>query len=129
MADEASALPKYLTGSGATGGAGRTASGLAMLMDNASKVMQNVAANVDDDILMPSIERLYEMVMMSDVGPELKGDETIVVKGVTVAVQKETDRMRRLKDDALNHPALQSVQEIFAGSKIKKVIPIDKGFV
>lgn len=97
MADEASALPKYLTGSGATGGAGRTASGLAMLMDNASKVMQNVAANVDDDIITPSIEQLYEMVMLSSVGPELKGDETIVVKGVTVAVQKETDRMRKLE--------------------------------
>ena len=97
MADEASALPKYLTGSGATGGAGRTASGLAMLMDNASKVMQNVAANVDDDILTPLIESLYEMVMMSNAGPQLKGDETIVVKGVTVAVQKETDRMRKLE--------------------------------
>ncbi len=97
MADEASALPKYLTGSGATGGAGRTASGLAMLMDNASKVMQNVAANVDDDILTPLIEGLYEMVMLSDAGPQLQGDETIVVKGVTVAVQKETDRMRKLE--------------------------------
>lgn len=97
MADEASALPKYLTGAGASGGAGRTASGLAMLMDNASKVMQNVAANVDDDILTPLIEGLYEMVMLSDVGPQLKGDETIVVKGVTVAVQKETDRMRKLE--------------------------------
>jgi DNA polymerase-3 subunit gamma/tau len=41
---------------------------------------------------------------------------------------KETDRMRRLRDDALEHPALKSVQEIFDG-KIKKVIPIDKGFV
>lgn len=97
MADEASALPKYLTGSGATGGAGRTASGLAMLMDNASKVMQNVAANVDDDILTPLIESLYEMVMLTDAGPQLKGDETILVKGVTVAVQKETDRMRKLE--------------------------------
>jgi hypothetical protein len=36
--------------------------------------------------------------------------------------------MRRLRDDALEHPALKSVQEIFDG-KIKKVIPIDKGFV
>lgn len=97
MADEASALPKYLTGSGASGGAGRTASGLAMLMDNASKVMQNVAANVDDDVLSPSIEQLYEMVMLSDAGPSLRGDETVVVKGVTVAVQKETDRMRKLE--------------------------------
>ena len=41
---------------------------------------------------------------------------------------KETDRMRRLKNDALEHPALKSVQEIFDG-KIEKIIPIDKGFV
>ena len=40
----------------------------------------------------------------------------------------ETDRMRRLREDAVGHPALKSVQEIFNG-KIKKVIPIDKGFV
>jgi DNA polymerase-3 subunit gamma/tau len=41
---------------------------------------------------------------------------------------KETDRMRRLREDAMGHPALKSVQAIFDG-KIKKVIPIDKGFV
>jgi DNA polymerase-3 subunit gamma/tau len=41
---------------------------------------------------------------------------------------KETDRMRRLREDAMEHPALKSVQEVFDG-KIKKVIPIDKGFV
>jgi DNA polymerase-3 subunit gamma/tau len=41
---------------------------------------------------------------------------------------EETDRMRRLQDDAIEHPALKAVQNIFDG-KIKKVIPIDKGFV
>ena len=41
---------------------------------------------------------------------------------------KETDRMRRLRDDAMEHPALKAVQDIFDG-KIKQVIPIDKGFV
>ena len=41
---------------------------------------------------------------------------------------KETDRMRRLREDAMEHPALKSVQNIFDG-KIKKVIAIDKGFV
>jgi hypothetical protein len=136
MADEASALPKYLTGSGATGGAGRTASGLAMLMDNASKVMQNVAANVDDDILMPCIEKLYEMVMLSSAGPKLQGDETIVVKGVTVAVQKETDRMRKLEFlqmtanpidmQIMGVPGRAAVLEDVAeelGIKGKKVVP------
>ena len=41
---------------------------------------------------------------------------------------KETDRMRRLKSDALEHPALKQVQDIFDG-KVEKIIPIDKGFV
>ncbi len=41
---------------------------------------------------------------------------------------QETDRMRRLKEDALNHPALKAVQDVFGG-EVKKVIPIDKGFV
>ncbi|MHB8709261.1 MAG: DNA polymerase III subunit gamma/tau [Desulfuromonadales bacterium] len=40
----------------------------------------------------------------------------------------ESDRQRRLKEDAMNHPALKAVQEIFGG-EIKTVIPIDKGFV
>ena len=97
LADEASALPRYMTG-GSAGGAGRTASGLAMLMENASKVMQNVAANVDDDILDPTIGRLYEMVMLTQGDSKvIRGDESIQVRGVTVAVQRETDRMRKLE--------------------------------
>ena len=42
--------------------------------------------------------------------------------------EEETDRMRRLREDAVEHPALKMVQDVFHG-KIKKVIPIDKGFV
>ncbi len=41
---------------------------------------------------------------------------------------EETDRMRRLREDAVEHPAIKAVQNIFDG-KITKVIPIDKGFV
>lgn len=96
MADEISAIPRFLTGSQRTGGAAATASGLAMLMNNASKVMQNVAANVDNDILAPAIESLYDMVMLSDPGV-LRGDESIVVKGATLAIQREQDRVRQLE--------------------------------
>lgn len=96
MADEISAIPRYLTGSQRTGGAASTASGLAMLMNNASKVMQNVAANVDEDIVKPILETLYDMVMLTDPGT-LRGDENIVVRGVGNAIQKEQDRVRQLE--------------------------------
>jgi hypothetical protein len=96
MADEISAIPRYLTGSQRTGGAAATASGLAMLMNNASKVMQNVAANIDKDILQHALEDLYEIVMLSQ-PDHLRGDELIVVKGVTNAIKQEQDRVRQLE--------------------------------
>lgn len=97
IADELSAIPKYQTGSGATGGAGRTAAGLAMLMGNASKILQTVAANVDRDVLSPALLGLFDMLMLTDTSGALKGDESIQVKGVNVAVQRETQRARQLE--------------------------------
>ena len=97
MADELSAIPKYLSGGGAGGGAGRTASGLAMLMGNASKILQTVAANIDRDVLEPLLSALFDMVMLTDQTGLLNGDEKVRVLGVSVAVQKETQRARQLE--------------------------------
>ena len=97
MADELSAIPKYLSGAGAGGGAGRTASGLAMLMGNASKILQTVAANIDRDVLEPLLSALFDMVMLTDSTGLLNGDEKVRVLGVSVAVQKETQRARQLE--------------------------------
>lgn len=97
MADELSAIPKYLSGAGAGSGAGRTASGLAMLMGNASKILQTVAANIDRDVLEPLLSSLFDMVMLTDTTGMLNGDEKVRVLGVSVAVQKETQRARQLE--------------------------------
>jgi len=96
IADELSAIPKYLSGQGA-GGAGRTASGLAMLMGNASKILQTVAANIDRDVLEPLLSQLYDMLMLTDQSGMLTGSEMVRVMGVTVAVQRETQRSRQLE--------------------------------
>lgn len=96
MADELAAIPKYITGQSATG-AGRTAAGLAMLMANAAKILQTVAANIDRDILEPLLKQLYDMIMLTDTSGLLAGDETIRVLGVNVAVQRETQRSRQLE--------------------------------
>lgn len=97
IADELSAIPKYLSGQGATGGAGRTAAGLAMLMGNASKILQTVAANVDRDVIDPALSQLFDMVMLTDSTGILKGDEAVRVMGVNVAIQRETQRARQLE--------------------------------
>jgi hypothetical protein len=97
MADEISAIPRYITGSDRMGGAGRTASGLAMLMGNSAKILQMVAANVDADIVEPVVTELYDMVMLTDQSGILRGDESIEVLGTQVAMQKETQRQRQLE--------------------------------
>lgn len=96
IADEVSAIPKYLSG-GASGGAGRTASGLAMLMGNASKILQTVAANIDRDLFEPALGALLDMIMLTDTTGLLNGEEKVRVLGVNVAVQKETERARKLE--------------------------------
>ena len=98
MADDLSAIPKYLSGGTGTGsGAGRTASGLAMLMGNASKILQTVAANIDRDVLDPLLGSVFDMVMLTDTTGLLTGEEKVRVLGVAVAVQKETQRARQLE--------------------------------
>lgn len=97
IADDLSAIPKYMAGGGVGGGAGRTASGLAMLMGNASKILQTVAANVDRDVIHPALDQLYDILMLTDTTGVLQGDENIKVMGVNVALQRETQRVRQLE--------------------------------
>lgn len=97
IADELSAIPRHMSGANPGSGAGRTASGLAMLMGNASKILQTVAANVDRDVMEPALLALFDMVMLTDATGMLRGDENIRVMGVNVAVQRETQRIRQLE--------------------------------
>jgi len=86
-----------MAGTGVGGGAGRTASGLAMLMGNASKILQTVAANIDRDVYQPLLEQLFDMLMLTDQSGMLNGEEAITVQGVNVAIQRETQRSRQLE--------------------------------
>lgn len=97
IADELSAIPRHMSGANPGGGAGRTASGLAMLMGNASKILQTVAANIDRDVMEPLLMSLYDMVMLTDTTGILNGDENIRVMGVNVASQRETQRQRQIE--------------------------------
>ena len=97
LADEMSAIPKFMTGSPPQGGLGRTASGLAMLMSNSAKILQTVAANVDRDIMEGVLTGLIDMVMLTDQTGLLSGEEKIRVLGVGVAIQRETQRSRQLE--------------------------------
>ena len=97
LADEISAIPKFMTGSPPQGGLGRTASGLSLLMQNTAKILQTVAANIDRDVMQGLLQGLFDMVMMTDETGLLTGEEKIRVLGVNVAQQRETQRARQLE--------------------------------
>jgi hypothetical protein len=105
MADDVSAIPKYIGGQAGSGGAGRTASGLAMLMGNASKILQTVAANIDMDVMDPALTQLADLILLTDETGILTGEEKVSVQGVQVAVQRETIRQRQVEYlQATNNP-------------------------
>lgn len=94
LADEYSGVPRYMTGSSPAGGAGRTASGMSMLMNNANKAIKQVVANIDR-AMTELLERLYFHNMKYSEDPELKGDVNIVARGVSSVLAKEAAQVRR----------------------------------
>lgn len=94
QADEVTGIPNYIYGSGVTGGAGRTASGLSMLMDNAAKGIKNAIASCDT-VVASIVGRLYIHNMLYDPDMSCKGDFKIIPRGAMGLVAKEQLQMRR----------------------------------
>jgi hypothetical protein len=96
LADEYSGIPRYMTGlAGGEGGAGRTASGMSMMIGNASKQIKQTISSIDIHVIGPSVERAYHWLMQYDPDAELKGDLKIVARGALSLVTKEAAQVRR----------------------------------
>lgn len=93
-ADEDTMIPRYMTGEH-TPGVGRTSSGLSMLISNAGKGIKQVISNIDQNILIPILERLYQDNLRYSKDPDLIGDIQIVAKGAQSLVIKEAEAVRR----------------------------------
>lgn len=96
-ADDHTGIPPYVYGSTDVGGAGRTASGLSMLMTNAAKGIKYVVANIDRDIIAPAITVIYNFNMLYDPDDSIKGDLSVVAKGVLSLISKEQLQIRRME--------------------------------
>jgi hypothetical protein len=95
LADEYTGIPRYMTGDAGVGGAGRTASGMSMLMGNAGKSIKQVISNIDIHVTQPAIGRLYYYNMRYSDDPDLKGDICIVARGANSLIIKEQAQQRR----------------------------------
>lgn len=96
LADEYSGIPRYMTGlAGGEGGAGRTASGMSMMIGNASKQIKQTISSIDIHVIGPSVERAYQWVLQYDPDADLKGDLKVVARGALSLVTKESAQVRR----------------------------------
>ena len=94
LADEVSGIPRYMTGQHVPG-AGRTSSGLSMLISNAGKSIKQVIGNVDFDVITPMLERQYQRNLRYSEDQDLIGDVQIVARGAMSLVVKEAEAVRK----------------------------------
>jgi len=109
-ADEDTMIPRYMTGEN-TPGAGRTSSGLSMLISNAGKGIKQVISNIDKNVITPAIERLYQDNLRYSKDPDLIGDVNVVATGASSLVIKEAEAVRRNEflQVVLNSPVAQQI--------------------
>ena len=97
LADDHSGIPSYIYGDTNVQGAGRTASGLSMLMGSAGKGIRQVVMHIDSDVIKPIVYRQYVYNMRYDPDESIKGDAQIVAKGAVNLAVKETINVRRVE--------------------------------
>lgn len=97
LADDHSGIPAYVHGDLDTQGAGRTASGLSMLMGSAGKGIRQIVMHLDSDIIKPMVQRQFVYNMRYDEDETIKGDVEIMAKGAVNLAVKETVNMRRIE--------------------------------
>lgn len=96
LADEYTGIPRYMAGLDSAG-AGRTASGMQMMIGNASKVIRQVVGAIDTGILQPLLERLYYYNMRYSEDADLKGDVYVVARGALSLTTKEAAQVRTIE--------------------------------
>ena len=97
LADDHSGIPSYVYGDLNVKGAGRTASGLSMLMGSAGKGIRQVVMHIDSDIIKPVVHRQFVYNMRYDEDESIKGDVEILPKGAINLAVKETVNLRRIE--------------------------------
>lgn len=95
LADEYSGIPRYMAGiGGGEGGAGRTASGMSMMVGNASKQVKQLLGSIDINVISKSVERTFQWLMQYQPELGLKGDLQVKARGALSLVTKESAQVR-----------------------------------
>ena len=86
--DEVTTIPRYMWGDNAEG-AGRTASGLSMMMGSVNITIKDQVRNFDKGITEPFIRAMYYWNMQFNEDESIKGDYSVKATGTTSLIAKE----------------------------------------
>lgn len=88
-ADSLTGIPAYAYGSDTAAGAGRTASGLSMLMDFSQRGMKHFAFSFDMDVNRPAITYLAHLEMLTSADEGIKGDVAVEAGGLLAIMTRD----------------------------------------
>lgn len=133
-ADDISGLPAFAYGSDGGAGAAKTASGLSMLLNSASKPIKEVVRQVDINVIEPIIGTIYISCMLDpNVPNENKGDAKAKARGSDTLIHKEaaTARQQELLAITNNPTDMQIIGLEGRREQLKEVyksadIPVDR---
>jgi len=95
LADEETGIPSVMHGQTGVSGTGRTAAGLSMILSGASLSIKTVMKNIDDYLLKPLGEAMFQWNMQFNTdNSEIIGDLEIKPRGVASVMQKEVRSQR-----------------------------------
>lgn len=94
-ADDVTMIPRYAYGNERTAGAAATASGLAMLLESASKGIKDAIRHIDHGIIIPRIEAEFHHILMRDNDSTFTGDIQVIARGSDALTMKGAEQMRR----------------------------------
>lgn len=119
-ADDVTNIPAFFYGNSNVAGAGQTASGLAMLQNNAIKGVRKMIATIGEYIIKPTIERTFYWNMENIDDESIKGDLQVMVKGPLAVTTKEMRQMRL--NEFFNKVADPSIVQIIGTERFINIL-------
>ena len=118
LADDYSGIPQYSVGSSNTlgSGAGRTASGLAMMENATCRVVNMCVVGLGKDVIIPVVKNLHSYNLLFDPDISIKGDVDVNPSGLMGKILRESESQRRQQVTAMlgQHPVLSQAMTVEA---------------
>lgn len=128
-ADDATGIPRYAYGNENVKGAAESASGLAMLLEAASKGIKDAIRNIDLGVIVPRIEyQFYWNVISNSI--EFSGDVHVMALGSSNLTVKGSEQMKRNEFLSItSNPIDQEIMGVEGRATLLREMAKDLGFV